>query len=301
MTRLVPIAVADIGMGVRQRPVRPGVAQAYADSYTQGAALPPILVRPVTDGDTPYLLVAGGHRLAGARLAGIDTLLAEVRNLNDDEAALMEAEENLVRHTLGFLDRAVALTAHKGAYERLHPEARHGGDRKSKFLKKQQEIKWQSLPLDQRPFDEAPFKTFSEAAAAALDLSPRTIRDAITLMGRLDAEAVRLLQPLPVADRRIEIELLATFEPDRQRHMARLIAEGKANSVRDALAFGDFDSKPINHGKVVAERGLARFQDWLTRAPAKHGDLIVSQCARPLAEAFRRAGWTMIAPDGDAS
>ncbi len=234
-----------------------------------------------------------------ARLAGAETILAEVRDLTDDEAIVAEAAENLERHTLGFLDRAVALSAHKGAWERLHPEVRHGGDRKSKFLKKQQEIKWQSLPLDQRPFDEAPFKTFSQAAADALDLSPRTIRDAITLLSRLDGEAVRLIQPHPVSDRRAEIEYLATFEKERQRHMARLIAEGKASSVRDAVAFEGFETKPINHGKDMAERGLSKFQDWLTRAPAKHADLTVAYCARPLADAFRRAGWTVIAPEGE--
>ncbi len=133
MNRFTEIPIAKIATGDRQRPVRPGVAQAYAESFARGAALPPILVRPANEG---YLLVAGAHRLEGARLAGAETILAEVRDLTDDEAIVAEAAENLERHTLGFLDRAVALSAHKGAWERLHPEVRHGGDRKSKFLKK---------------------------------------------------------------------------------------------------------------------------------------------------------------------
>lgn len=293
MSAIVSLAPGVIAVGKRLRPIHAGAAEAYAQSYRDGKAVPPILVRPVEGG---HLLVAGGHRLAGARLAGLAAIDCEVRALNDDEAVLAEAEENLVRRSLNFLDRAVSLAAHKTAYERLHPETKNGGDRKSKFLKKQQEIRWQSLPSDQRPPEETSFRSFSEAASAALDLSPRTIRDAITLLGRIDDAVVALLQPLPVADSRMEIELLATFDAAEQRQIAQTIVEGRARSVREARAFGGFSTRPP--APSVADRGLGKFQEWISAAPSKHADLAVAYCARPIAEAFRRAGWTVVPPTG---
>lgn len=296
MTPYKDVRLTDIGVGKRLRPVNAAVAEAYAESYRAGAAVPPILIRP-SDADPafPYLLVAGGHRLAGAQLAGVEAMACEVKVMSDDEAQLAEAEENLVRRQLNFLDRAVSLAAHKAAYERLHPVAKHGGDRRSKFLKKQEEIKRQSLPLDQQPVEESSFRAFSDVAAEALDLSPRTIRDAITLLSRIDPQAVEQLQPHPVADSRLEIELLASLPKTEQRHIAGLIADGKARTVREARQFTGL-STPPSVTPTAADRGLSKFQEWLSAAPIKHADLAVAYCARPIAEALTRAGWTVIPP-----
>lgn len=293
--RTVP--VADIAVGKRLRPVNRDVAAAYAESYRAGAAVPPILIRPIPDiPGFPHELVAGGHRLAGAILAGVEALTCEVRGMTDDEAQLAEAEENLVRRELSFLDRAVSLSAHKTAYERLHPQTANGKwSREAKFKKKQDDLRWQSLPPSERPPEETSFKTFSEASAEALGLSPRTIRDAITLLSRIDREAVELLQPHPVADSRLEIELLASLDQADQLHIARLIASGRARSVRDARLFGAFETKP-SVTATAAEKGLSTFQQWIAAAPVKHGDLLAAYCARPIAEALTRAGWTVIPP-----
>jgi len=79
-----------------------------------------------------YELVAGLHRLEAARKCGHQTIRAEVYDdLGDDEAKLLQIDENLCRAELSPAERAAHLVERKRLYETLHPETGHGGDRRS--------------------------------------------------------------------------------------------------------------------------------------------------------------------------
>ncbi|MBK9119239.1 MAG: ParB/RepB/Spo0J family partition protein [Phycisphaerales bacterium] len=77
-----------------------------AASVRQSGVLQPVLVRPV--GDDQFELVAGERRWRAARLAGLMTIPAIVRSLDDRAALEIALVENLQREDLGPLERATA-------------------------------------------------------------------------------------------------------------------------------------------------------------------------------------------------
>jgi len=78
--------------------------QEMADSIRANGVLQPLLLRPGQDGR--YELVAGERRWRAARLAGLPSVPAVVRELSDSESLQAALVENLQREDLGPLDRA---------------------------------------------------------------------------------------------------------------------------------------------------------------------------------------------------
>ena len=76
-----------------------------ADSVRAKGVLQPVLVRRTGDS---YQLVAGERRWRAAQLAGLESVPAIVRQLNDDEALEVALTENLLRDDLGPLEAARA-------------------------------------------------------------------------------------------------------------------------------------------------------------------------------------------------
>src|SRR5262249_11865575 len=113
----------------RMRALRPDHVKQLADSMRLLGLQQPIRV---LDGHGPYRLIAGWHRLEAAKLLEWDSITAiVVEGISADEAQLAEIDENLCRAELSPAERALHLAERKRIYERLHPEAKHGGDRKS--------------------------------------------------------------------------------------------------------------------------------------------------------------------------
>jgi ParB family chromosome partitioning protein len=79
-----------------------------------------------------WRLIAGAHRLAAVPKLGHNKIDATVlHGLDIDAMRLAEIDENLVRADLTPGERALHLAERKRLYEKLHPETKHGGDRKS--------------------------------------------------------------------------------------------------------------------------------------------------------------------------
>ena len=113
----------------RLRKFRPEVVDWLVESITARSVLQSISVRRRSAG---YELVAGLHRLEAARKCGHQVIRAEVYDdLGDDEAKLLQIDENLCRAELSPAERAAHLVERKRLYETLHPETSHGGDRRS--------------------------------------------------------------------------------------------------------------------------------------------------------------------------
>lgn len=78
-----------------------------------------------------YGLIAGGHRLEAVKTLGWREVPAIVLDLGEQQRIIAECDENLCVAELSPSDRAMFTSRRKEAYEVLHPEAKHGGDRKS--------------------------------------------------------------------------------------------------------------------------------------------------------------------------
>ena len=80
--------------------------QQTIDSIMQVGVLNPAISRPAPEGG--YEMGAGHRRLHAADLAGLKTIPAIVRKLDDDEAVILMVDSNLQRETISPMERAQA-------------------------------------------------------------------------------------------------------------------------------------------------------------------------------------------------
>jgi ParB family chromosome partitioning protein len=240
-----------IFVGERLRPVNPARVQMLME--TPEALEQPILVRPANGPNgADHRLVFGAHRLDAAKRLGWTEIEVKVKPLDDNEAVIAEVDENLNREDLSPLDRAIFLAARKRAYEALHPEAKQGGDRRS--TKRQEDFKRQTLPIG-----------FSRAAAEAVGLSERTIRDAVQLAESLGPTLIRRLQGTPIAGNASDLKALAKLDEKVRSRVVDQIEDGKAARLPEALKQAGLARPAVDTDEQVF-RALVGL--W-TRAPAK--------------------------------
>lgn len=106
LTILVPWQDSD----GKQQPFKPYNEEKLlelAESIEQRGVIEPICVRPLPDGQMQIL--AGHNRVAAAKLAGLTTIPAQIRMLDDNEAKLQMLDSNLQhREKLSIKEKALA-------------------------------------------------------------------------------------------------------------------------------------------------------------------------------------------------
>lgn len=135
MTSFKTIPLPQIAVIDRARPVDEEHAAAIAASMVDRGLINPITVRHAPNmgrGETPYILIAGGHRLRAAQLNGWEEIDAIVVSADAQEAQLMEIAENLYRNELTALDRAVFVMKYREIYEEKHGRIDPKGGRPKK-------------------------------------------------------------------------------------------------------------------------------------------------------------------------
>lgn len=80
-----------------------------ADSIAQHGVLQPLLVRPIFGGG--YQLIAGERRWRASRIAGLTQVPAIIKELSDDEAAVISLIENLQREDLNPVEEAIGFAS----------------------------------------------------------------------------------------------------------------------------------------------------------------------------------------------
>lgn len=103
-----------------------------AESIRQDGVMQPVVVRRAADGDG-YELVAGERRLRASRLAGLETIPAILRAVDDRASAELALIENLQRADLNPVERALAFRTLVDRYQLTHAQIgeRVGLDRAS--------------------------------------------------------------------------------------------------------------------------------------------------------------------------
>ena len=229
------IALADIDAADRLRPVDPDHAAFIAASIEQRGLLTPITVRASDDTRFGWRLVAGAHRLQALRdlkwteaEVGKHILIVETDHL---ASRLDEIDENLCRHELNALDRAMFLAERRRVYEAMHKVHGKGGDRKTALLR-QENIKLQTLHFDFSP-------SFTSEVSARVGLSERAVWLSLRIAEKLTPAMVHALRGTKVEKNQRELLALTDMADGDRAKAAAAIGTGEARSVAQAkIAIG---------------------------------------------------------------
>lgn len=238
----------DIDADGRLRPVDRDHAEFLAVSIKETGLKHPIIVRTAPEGSNRhYKLVVGGHRLDAFKLLRWTDLTigkdVVIQDMTDDEARLAEIDENLARHELNALDRAIFLLERKRLYETLYPETGHGKAPKGRAKEKSQ-----TLAL----FRER----FSRQAAKKLGLSEAAIKLSIQIASDLDREAVKALRGTKIERNQRELFAISRLPVEEQRAVAAAIGGGKAKTMVQAKV-------AVGLEQAIPKDPQTRFRDML--------------------------------------
>lgn len=131
-----------------------------AESIKVHGVMQPVIVRPA-DGDKPYELVAGERRLRASILAGLASIPAMVRELDDDSARSVQLAENTHRLNLAQLELAAEL---QRDFEEL------GEDIEALMAKRQKSRAWISKLLSLNSLGEQATRVLVENVSADLEV-----------------------------------------------------------------------------------------------------------------------------------
>ncbi len=98
----------------------PQALQELADSIRAQGVIQPIVVRPLGTGS--YELIAGERRWRASQVAGMDTIPAVIRELDDSTAAAISIIENIQREDLNPLEESRALQRLIDEFTMTHQE-----------------------------------------------------------------------------------------------------------------------------------------------------------------------------------
>lgn len=213
------VRLSDIQISQRLRPVSDAGVEAILASVAEiGRIKDPIHLRRSKKGLT---LLAGGHRHEAYRRLGTEEIDAWVwSGITDDHARLIEIDDNLAGAEMGPLDTAVFLAERKRVFERLHPETRRGGDRRSVSFQNQT--------------DTMSVSSFVATTAEKFGLSPRHVFRMVAAGEKLGADSARLRHcPRPITLKDL-IEIAKVGEPTERYAIVDALREGKVKSAAEA-------------------------------------------------------------------
>jgi hypothetical protein len=237
---IVSAPIADIQTGDRLRPVDPVWAAALGAIMAVDGQNTPIEICRMP-GKTGFLLVAGGHRLEGARFQGWETIRAVVVDANAISRRLREVSENVWRKGLDPIDRASFVAelitlnkAKAGLSGNEDGRAVSANVRWSKALKADVEDASLTMRLAYGWADDV---------GETIGLSRQTIYRDLELHRRLLPDVVAQLRGRPIAGNAAQLRALAKASDADQRTAVAMIVEGTAKTPTEALAI--LNQKPV--------------------------------------------------------
>lgn len=112
-----------------------------AESIKENGVFQPVIVRKAIKG---YEIIAGERRCKASKMAGLETVPAIIRDLNDDQMALIALLENLQRENLNSIEEALA-------YKKIMDSRGFTHEQLSKIVKKSQSYVTNMLGLLRLP------------------------------------------------------------------------------------------------------------------------------------------------------
>lgn len=191
--------------------------QELADSIRELGLLNPVTV------DKENYLIAGLHRLEAVKLLEWAEVECTVSSLEGLRAELAEIDENIVRNDFTAIEYGEMLLRRKEIYETLHPEVKHGGDRKSEKIK-----------ATKCRFDSA--KSFVQDTAEKLGVVPRTVERQIQTAKKLTPETKEIIRGADTKITKKAALKLSRLEPEQQKEAAALLAAKEIKTVDEYKA-----------------------------------------------------------------
>lgn len=177
------------------------------------------LINPITL-DRANTLIAGLHRLEAAKLLGWAEVDCTVSSLGGLQAELAEIDENFVRTDLSAIEYGDLLLRRKEIYEALHPETKHGGDRKS------ERIKCAKCTLDSE-------RSFVDDTAEKLGVNPSTIRRQVQTAKNMTPEAKTIIRDSGAKVTKKDAMKLSRLKPEQQKDAANQLAAQEIHSMAE--------------------------------------------------------------------
>lgn len=216
---LQTVRLADIRCDQRLRPVSDAGVQAILASVAEiGRIKDPVHVRRDKKG---LSLLAGGHRIAAYVEMGVEEVEVWVwSNITNDQAKLIEIDDNLAGAEMGPLDTAVFLAERKRVYERLHPETKQGVA---------------GALARHSATDIMSVASFAVTTAEKFGLSDRHVRRLVEIGSALSRDELRWLRAAPAPIRLADLQALAKIGDGRARSQVCIRLSNGAKSASDAL------------------------------------------------------------------
>lgn len=213
------IRFADVKADQRLRPVSEAGVQSILASVAEiGRVKDPVHVRKTRKG---LVLLAGGHRLGAYAALGIEEADAWVwSDITNDQARLIEIDDNLAGAEMGPLDTAVFLAERKRVYERLHPETKQGVA---------------GALARHSATDIVSVASFAATTAEKFGLSDRHVRRLVEIGTTLSGDQLRWLRAAPAKVRLADLQALAKIGDGHERSQVCIRLSNGAKSAADAL------------------------------------------------------------------
>lgn len=256
---LIPVDAIEIGE--RLRPIDAAWAEALGHVMAREGQQTPIEVcrLPGRDG---WRLVAGAHRLTGARSAGME--LIEAREVSNSAAfrRLREVGENLWRRDLDPIDRA-AFIAELAALKKAERGLAPGTDGRAASA----QARWQKAVKAEAEDTSVTLTVvygWNDELAAELGISKSGIERDLTLYRRLAPGVIATLREArhPILKNAAQLRQLAKLEARDQAKAAAHLTGGRAANAGEAIALVKGKPKRLQD---PAEKRLSTFLDTYSR------------------------------------
>ncbi|MEX2367561.1 MAG: ParB/RepB/Spo0J family partition protein, partial [Pseudohongiellaceae bacterium] len=116
----LPIEYIQPGRYQPRLDMRPETLEELANSIKSQGLMQPIVVRP--QGSKNYEIIAGERRWRACQIAGLDTIPALIREVEDEAAVAMALIENIQRENLNPMEEAMALKRLQDEFELTQQE-----------------------------------------------------------------------------------------------------------------------------------------------------------------------------------
>ena len=229
---MILVLISEITVNSNRRAANQEAVRRLADSIAELGLLNAITV------DRNFVLIAGLHRLEAAKLLGWTEIECKICDLEGLKAELAEIDENFVRTDIPTLERNDILLRRKEIYETLHPEAKHGGNRKLEFDSRK--IKCAKCTLDRS-------KSFVQDTAEKLGVNGSTVRRQLQAAKNTTEEAKKILKESKTDISQKDALKLSQLKPEQQREAATQLAAGAIKKMNEFEAAADGKDDPPFH------------------------------------------------------